>query len=68
MLINGWQYWWNMKITQLINRLNEILEIHGNMDVFREYDSIADDIYSVEVDTMPDSFNKPENITGVIIK
>lgn len=57
-----------MKITQVINKLTEIMEIHGNMDVFREYDSIAADIYSIEVDTMPDSFNKPEKMTGVIIK
>lgn len=57
-----------MKITEVINKLTEILEIHGNMDVFREYDSIAEDIESVEIDTMPDGFNMPENVTGVIIK
>lgn len=57
-----------MKISELISRLEELKAKHGDLEVYREYDSIADDIYNIEVKTIPDSFNNPKNVFGVVIE
>lgn len=56
-----------MKISKLQAKLEELKQEHGDLECYREYDSIADDIYKIEVGEMPDSFNNPKKIYGVII-